>query len=69
MTDVEKDLRKDMISQLRNLIAIGDAAKLKALLSHSLSLVNATACNNWTALMYGARNGHFEVVQILRERG
>lgn len=69
MTDVEKNLCKDMISQLHNFAAVGDAAKLKALLSHSPSLINATAYNGWTALMYGARNGHFEIVQILLEKG
>ena len=69
MTDFEKNLRENMISQLHNFAAVGDAAKLKALLSHSPSLVNAAADNGWTALMYGARNGHLEVVQILLEEG
>lgn len=69
MTDFEKNLRQDMISQLHNFAAVGDAAKLKALLSHSPSLINVAADNGWTALMYGARNGHFEVVQILLEKG
>lgn len=69
MTDFEKTLCRDMISQLHNFAAVGDAAKLKALLSHSPSLINAAADNGWTALMYGARNGHFDVVQILLEEG
>ncbi|KAM6034187.1 LOW QUALITY PROTEIN: NAD-capped RNA hydrolase NUDT12 [Chlamydotis macqueenii] len=69
MADVDKNLHQEMISQLHNFAAVGDAAKLKALLSHSPSLVNAAADNGWTALMYGARNGHLEVVQILLEEG
>ncbi|XP_075267127.1 NAD-capped RNA hydrolase NUDT12 isoform X3 [Opisthocomus hoazin] len=69
MTDFEKNLHQDVISQLHNFAAAGDAARLKALLSHSPSLINAAADNGWTALMYGARNGHLEVVQILLEEG
>ncbi|NXL53635.1 NUD12 pyrophosphatase, partial [Podilymbus podiceps] len=69
MTDFKKNLHQDLISQLHNFAAVGDAAKLKALLSHSPSLINAAAENGWTALMYGARNGHHEVVQILLEEG
>ncbi|NXK12089.1 NUD12 pyrophosphatase, partial [Herpetotheres cachinnans] len=69
MTDFEKNLRQDMISQLHSFAAVGDAAKLKALLSRSPSLINTAADNGWTALMYGARNGHLEVVQILLGKG
>ncbi|XP_065512521.1 NAD-capped RNA hydrolase NUDT12 isoform X2 [Caloenas nicobarica] len=69
MTDFEKNLHQDMISQLHNFAAAGNAARLKSLLSHSPSLINAAANNGWTALMYGARNGHLEVVQILLEEG
>ncbi|NXL87254.1 NUD12 pyrophosphatase, partial [Alectura lathami] len=69
MTDFEKNLHREMISQLHDFAAVGDAARLKALLSHSPSLINAAADNGWTALMYGARNGHFDVVRILLEEG
>ncbi|XP_013048881.1 NAD-capped RNA hydrolase NUDT12 [Anser cygnoides] len=69
MTGFEKNLHQEMISQLHNFAAVGDAAKLKALLSHSPSLINAAADNGWTALMYGARNGHFDIVRILLEEG
>ncbi|XP_009701718.1 PREDICTED: peroxisomal NADH pyrophosphatase NUDT12 isoform X2 [Cariama cristata] len=51
MADFEKNLRQDLISQLHNFAAVGDAAKLKALLRHSPSLTNAAADNGWTALM------------------
>ncbi|NXS93186.1 NUD12 pyrophosphatase, partial [Jacana jacana] len=69
MTDFGKNLRQDMVSQLHNFAAVGDAAKLKTLLGRSPSLINVAADNGWTALMYGARNGHFEVVRILLEEG
>ncbi|XP_074789345.1 NAD-capped RNA hydrolase NUDT12 [Athene noctua] len=67
MTDSGKNLHQDIISQLHDFAAVGDAAKLKALLSRYPSLINAASDNGWTALMYGARNGHLEVVQILLE--
>ncbi|XP_061874451.1 NAD-capped RNA hydrolase NUDT12 isoform X2 [Colius striatus] len=69
MTDFEKNPRQDVISQLHHFAAVGDAARVKALLSYSPSLVNAATDNGWTALMYGARNGHLEVVQVLLEEG
>ncbi|XP_040435777.1 NAD-capped RNA hydrolase NUDT12 isoform X3 [Falco naumanni] len=69
MTDFVKDLRQSMVSQLHDFAAVGDVVKLKALLSRSPTLINAAADNGWTALMYGARNGHLEVVQILLEKG
>ncbi|XP_059729195.1 NAD-capped RNA hydrolase NUDT12 isoform X2 [Haemorhous mexicanus] len=69
MTVFEKNLHQDMVSQLHNFAAAGDTARLKVLLKHSPSLVNAATGNGWTALMYGARNGHLEVVQILLQEG
>ncbi|CAH2297132.1 peroxisomal NADH pyrophosphatase NUDT12 [Pelobates cultripes] len=61
--------KKEMVAQLHNICALGDTAKLNVLLSHSSSLINETAENGWTALMYGARNGHFDVVKSLLEKG
>ncbi|XP_014732801.1 PREDICTED: peroxisomal NADH pyrophosphatase NUDT12 [Sturnus vulgaris] len=69
MTDFEKSLHEGLVSELHALAARGDAAALKALLRRSPSLVNAAAGNGWTALMYGARNGHLEVVQVLLQEG
>lgn len=69
MTSLERNPKQQMISQLHNFASAGDTARLKALLKHSPSLINATAENGWTALMYGARNGHLEIVQILLEEG
>ncbi|NXR06430.1 NUD12 pyrophosphatase, partial [Semnornis frantzii] len=69
MTVFEKNLHQKIISELHHFAAVGDVPRLKALLKHSPSLINAAAANGWTALMYGARNGHLEVVQILLEHG
>uniref|UniRef100_A0A8C5MD24 NAD-capped RNA hydrolase NUDT12 n=1 Tax=Leptobrachium leishanense TaxID=445787 RepID=A0A8C5MD24_9ANUR len=61
--------RKEIVSQLHNFCALGDTARLNGLLSHSSSIINETAENGWNALMYGARNGHYDVVKILLEKG
>lgn len=58
-----------MVAQLHNFCALGDTTKLFALLSHSSSIINESAENGWSALMYAARNGHFDVVKMLLEKG
>ncbi|KAM8793194.1 NAD-capped RNA hydrolase NUDT12 [Eudromia elegans] len=69
MADLERSFKQDLVAQLHHFAAVGDTGRLRTLLGHSPSLINATAQNGWTALMHGARNGHFEVVQILLEGG
>ncbi|KAE8635672.1 hypothetical protein XENTR_v10002704 [Xenopus tropicalis] len=61
--------RKEMVSQLHNLCALGDTTKLHTLLSHSSSIINERSEHGWSALMFGARNGHFDVVNMLLEKG
>lgn len=62
-------VQKEVLSGLHCSAAEGDIAKLAGILSHSPSLLNATSDNGWTALMYAARNGHADVVQLLLEKG
>ncbi|KAH0509368.1 Peroxisomal NADH pyrophosphatase NUDT12 [Microtus ochrogaster] len=62
-------IKKEIISGLHSSAAEGDIAKLAGILSHSPSLLNAASDNGWTALMYAARNGHADVVQLLLEKG
>ncbi|XP_061479513.1 NAD-capped RNA hydrolase NUDT12 isoform X4 [Rhineura floridana] len=69
MADIHGNPKQQLISELHNFAAVGDKARLAALLSHSPSLINETGKNGWTALMYAARNGHFETVQALLEKG
>ncbi|CAI9588183.1 unnamed protein product [Staurois parvus] len=61
--------RKEMVDQLHNVCALGDTTKLLALLSHSSSIINETAENGWSALMFAARNGHFDAARMLLEKG
>lgn len=69
MADAQGNPKQLFISELHNFSAAGDKVRLTALLRHSPSLINETAKNGWTALMYAARNGHFEIVQVLLEKG
>ncbi|XP_069481569.1 NAD-capped RNA hydrolase NUDT12 [Ambystoma mexicanum] len=69
MADTPRNPKEAIISQLHNLAALGDRDRLSVLLSHSSSIINETAENGWTALMYAARNGHFDVVQMLLKHG
>ncbi|XP_025023531.1 peroxisomal NADH pyrophosphatase NUDT12 [Python bivittatus] len=69
MEDSEGNPKKQLISELHHFAADGNKARLTALLDHSPSLINEAAMNGWTALMYATRNGHFEIVQVLLEKG
>lgn len=62
-------VKKEIISGLHSSAAEGDTAKLAGILSHSPSLLNAASDSGWTALMYAARNGHADAVQLLLEKG
>ncbi|XP_005993523.1 peroxisomal NADH pyrophosphatase NUDT12 isoform X1 [Latimeria chalumnae] len=61
--------KQEMVAQLHAFAARGDAVQLATVLNHSASLLNETGTHGWTALMYGARNGHLNVVKILLEKG
>ncbi|XP_023368491.1 peroxisomal NADH pyrophosphatase NUDT12 isoform X2 [Otolemur garnettii] len=69
MSSVKRNLKHEIISQFHCSAAEGDIGKLTGILSHSPSLLNETSENGWTALMYAARNGHSEAVQLLLEKG
>lgn len=64
-----KSPSQEIISQFHCSAAEGDVARLTVMLSYSPSLLNETSENGWTALMYAARNGHADVVQLLLEKG
>ncbi|XP_013919081.1 PREDICTED: peroxisomal NADH pyrophosphatase NUDT12-like [Thamnophis sirtalis] len=68
MEDSEGNPKKQLVSELHQLAADGNKARLTALLDRSPSLINETARNGWTALMYATRNGHFDVVQVLLDK-
>ncbi|XP_035876524.1 peroxisomal NADH pyrophosphatase NUDT12 isoform X2 [Phyllostomus discolor] len=69
MSSIKRSPKQEIISQFHCSAAEGDIAKLTVILSHSPSLLNETSENGWTALMYAARNGHLDVVQLLLEKG
>ncbi|XP_053156516.1 NAD-capped RNA hydrolase NUDT12 isoform X2 [Hemicordylus capensis] len=69
MADIQGNPKQQLVAEFHNFAAAGDKTKLTTLLSHSPSLINETAKNGWTALMYAARNGQFEIVQTLLEKG
>ncbi|XP_021554752.1 NAD-capped RNA hydrolase NUDT12 isoform X2 [Neomonachus schauinslandi] len=69
MSSIKRSPKQEIISQLHLSAAEGDIARLTVILSHSPSLLNETSENGWTALMYAARNGHPDVVQLLLEKG
>ncbi|XP_051046831.1 NAD-capped RNA hydrolase NUDT12 isoform X2 [Phodopus roborovskii] len=69
MSSAKRSLKREIISELHCSAAEGDVARLAGILSHSPSLLNAASENGWTALMYAARNGHPDVVQLLLDKG
>ncbi|XP_060693088.1 peroxisomal NADH pyrophosphatase NUDT12 isoform X1 [Hemiscyllium ocellatum] len=69
MAEVENNPEKEMITQFHKNAATGNAAKLSTMLNYSTSLINKVDEKGWTALMYASRNGHFEVTQLLLEKG
>uniref|UniRef100_UPI00398E5FA3 NAD-capped RNA hydrolase NUDT12 n=1 Tax=Pristiophorus japonicus TaxID=55135 RepID=UPI00398E5FA3 len=69
MAEAENNPKKEMVTQFHDNAAKGDAAKLSAMLNYSISLIDKVDEKGWTALMYASRNGHFEVVQLLLEKG
>lgn len=69
MEDSEGNPKKQLISELHQLAADGNKARLTTLLDHAPSLINETARNGWTALMYATRNGHFDIVRVLLDKG
>ncbi|XP_048381177.1 peroxisomal NADH pyrophosphatase NUDT12 [Stegostoma tigrinum] len=69
MANAENSPEKEMVIQFLQNAATGDTEKLSTVLNYSLSLINKVDEKGWTALMYASRNGHFEVIQLLLEKG
>ncbi|KAG7481457.1 hypothetical protein MATL_G00066930 [Megalops atlanticus] len=69
MANLQMSPREEMVARFLDAAARGDVAKLSAMISQSSSLVDESGQNGWTALMLGARNGHFEVVNTLLSKG
>lgn len=57
--------KEEMVERLLDAAAGGDLTQVSTLLAHAPSLINLKGCNGWTALMFAARNGHYNVVEAL----
>ncbi|MGH0188545.1 UNVERIFIED_CONTAM: hypothetical protein FKN15_030334 [Acipenser sinensis] len=69
MAFVQKNPKEEMVAQFLESAAKGDVARVSSMTSHSDILINESDERGWTALMLGARNGHFDVVKNLLEKG
>ncbi|KAJ8371599.1 hypothetical protein AAFF_G00306850 [Aldrovandia affinis] len=69
MASVQMSPKDEMVERFLDAAARGDVAKVSTMIVHSSSLINESGDNGWTALMLGARNGHFEVVKTLLSKG
>ncbi|KAG9355021.1 hypothetical protein JZ751_001734 [Albula glossodonta] len=69
MASVQMSPKDEMLARFLDAASTGNVAKVSAMITHSSSLINESGGNGWTALMLGARNGHFKVVQTLLTNG
>lgn len=69
MAFVQKNPKEEMVAEFLDSAAKGDVARVSSMTSHSDILINESDERGWTALMLGARNGHFDVVKNLLEKG
>ncbi|XP_066567342.1 NAD-capped RNA hydrolase NUDT12 isoform X1 [Amia ocellicauda] len=69
MAGVQVSPKEEMVAQLLDSAARGDVTRVSKMISYSNALINETGERGWTALMQGARNGHFDVVKTLLQIG
>jgi ankyrin repeat protein len=61
--------KKHMQTTFFNAVENGDAQTVERLLDSYPEFLNLKAVNNWTAVMFAIRYGHFDLVKLLFERG
>ncbi|XP_029961426.1 peroxisomal NADH pyrophosphatase NUDT12-like [Salarias fasciatus] len=69
MADLQLSADEEMVERLLDAAARGDLGQVSSVLSRAPSLIDRTGSRGWTALMFGARNGHYDVVKELLDRG
>ncbi|XP_068560118.1 NAD-capped RNA hydrolase NUDT12 [Cebidichthys violaceus] len=69
MTSLQLSAQEETVERFLDAAARGDLSQVSTLLSHVSSLVNRTGRSGWTALMFAARNGHYDVVEALLSHG
>ncbi|KAG5280477.1 hypothetical protein AALO_G00060470 [Alosa alosa] len=61
--------KAEMVERFLDSAGRGDLERVTSMISNSNFLINKSGENGWTALMFAARNGHFEVVKALLAKG
>ncbi|XP_013870101.1 NAD-capped RNA hydrolase NUDT12 [Austrofundulus limnaeus] len=69
MTSFQLSAMEDMVEKFLDAAARGDLTQVSSHLSRVPSLINRTGCSGWTALMLAARNGHYQVAEMLVSLG
>ncbi|XP_030633707.1 NAD-capped RNA hydrolase NUDT12 [Chanos chanos] len=69
MFNAHLSAKDEMVEKFLDYAAKGDLEKISAMISHSTTLINERGEQGWTALMFAARNGHYEVAKILISNG
>ncbi|KAK5909309.1 hypothetical protein CesoFtcFv8_003251 [Champsocephalus esox] len=69
MTSLQLSAKEEMVERFLDAAARGDMIQVSTMLSQSPSLINQTGYSGWSALMLGARNGHYPVVEALLSHG
>lgn len=69
MTSLHLSAMGEMVERFLDAAARGDLTQASTLLSNTPSLINQKGYSGWTALMLAARNGHYNVVEVLLSHG
>ncbi|KAM3611573.1 uncharacterized protein V6R79_020695 [Siganus canaliculatus] len=69
MLTTQFSAKEDVLNKFLEAAASGDVTQMSTLLSHVPSLINQKGNNGWTALMFAARNGHYNVVEAMLSQG
>ncbi|XP_053180843.1 LOW QUALITY PROTEIN: peroxisomal NADH pyrophosphatase NUDT12 [Scomber japonicus] len=69
MTSLQMSAKEEMLEKFLDAASRGDVSQLSSLLSSVPSLSNQTGRNGWSALMFAARNGHYDVAETLLAHG
>ncbi|XP_051524488.1 peroxisomal NADH pyrophosphatase NUDT12 [Myxocyprinus asiaticus] len=69
MTSVQMSAGDELLEKYLDCCSRGDLEKVSVMMSHSSELMNQRGETGWTALMFAARNGHFELAKLLLSKG
>ncbi|KAG7232417.1 hypothetical protein INR49_008880 [Caranx melampygus] len=69
MTSLQLTAKEEMVEKFLDAAARGDLTQASTLLSQVPSVLNQAGYSGWTALMLAARNGHYDVAEMLLSHG